>query len=336
MKRGLLPCLLAAGLLLCGTIPARAAERPACANRVCRNGGAWAEVCSATSGERIEGRAVFSARGDRGCVVRGSFSEGVELRSVTGLRQNGEPVNASYYTALERGDGADRRFEIHFAPGWASGGETELEIDYAVALNELAGTGERDNRCAVELSAPDGTPLASEEAFLRTFGFSFCRSVSIPDAVRPSNPVSGACFGLYLDPACTRRVTFAAGKNGVYTACTGEGCRHTRHTCLLKTPGSGTVRLCGLGAGTYYLQETRPPQGCAVTASALELVISEDGTIFAAGAIVPEGLLRLVERRAAERSQEAESDPLTFYEKGCRILSALLGALLMARRRLFR
>ena len=55
-----------------------------------------------------------------------------------------------------------------------------------------------------------------------------------------------------------------------------------------------------------------------------------------AGAIVPEGLLRLVERRAAERSQEAESDPLTFYEKGCRILSALLGALLMARRRLFR
>ena len=162
------------------------------------------------------------------------------------------------------------------------------------------------------------------------------RAVSIPEAVKQTNPLSGACFSLYRGRDREERMVFAAGRGGEYTACAGEDCRHSRHTCLLKTPENGTLRLRGLGAGTYYLQETRPPQGCAVSADMLEITVGENGEITVGGTLAADGVIRLVEQTGSEGKKETESDPLAFYEKGCRVLSAVLAALLMARRQLFR
>ena len=323
MKR--LVCLfLAAAAVFAAALPVRAASAEA------------EKIRSATPGERVDCRAVFRISGERGYVVRGRFSDGVDLQSVTALSQGGEPVNASFYTILERTEHNSRLFEIHLAPGWAERTETSLEIEYTVSLNDRAGLGERDNRCHIELTDADGTPVTDRETYVRTGAFACYRALAIPDSTKQANPVSGACFSLYRDREGTQRVAFAAGRGGVYTACTGENCRHTRHTCLIKTPENGTLQLRGLGAGTYYLQETRPPQGCTVTADRLEVVLGEDGSVTAGGVDMPEGVVRLIEQKKTETAKAAEDDPLAFYERGCRILSAALGALLMAHRRLFR
>ena len=336
MKRWFSFILLAAALSYLAAPSINAAGELPASNMVRRDAGSWAAVCSAMPGERVDCRAVFYVRGDRGYIARGQFSDGVDLQRVTALRQNGEDINASYYTTIERLDAGKKHFEIHFAPGWSDAKEVCLEIEYAVSLNEQAGTGEQDNRCAVELAAADGSALSGEEAYLHTYAFACYRAMAIPDTIKQSNPLTGACFSLYRDKERTRRVAFAAGRGGVYTACTGENCDHSRHTFLLKTPENGTLRLRGLGAGIYYLQETRAPKGCGVSADSLEIVLSENGTVTAGGVDVPEGMIKLIEPLKAEPKKEEESDPLAFYEKGCKVLSTVMAALLMARKQLFR
>ena len=317
MKRWCICWLLAAALLRTAAPDVRAA------------------VLSAMPGERVECRAVFQVRGGGEYVARSRLSDGVELRDVAALRCDGERINASFYTTVERREAGEKQFEIHFAAGWAEAKEVDLEINYSVSLNDRAGTGELANRCAVELLTADGRPLCEEELFVSTGAFSLYRAVELPDSARRSNPLYGAGFSLYRDRERTRRMTFAESRSGEYTACAGDGCRHTRHTCLLKTPPNGTIRLQGLPAGTYYLQETRPPQGYGVTADALEIRIGEDGSVTSGGTRMPEGMIPLVERPRTEPKTERKKDPLAFYETGCKVLSTVLAALLMARRRLF-
>ena len=320
MKRSFLLLLTAAALLTLGAPAVHAAGPDE----------------SVMPGESVDCRAVFAAFGESGYVIRSFFSEGVELESVTALRCDGEAVNASYYTTLARSAAGRRSFEIHLAPDWNFAGRRRLEVEYTVRLNEKAAVNGSENRCAVLLVASDGTPVSEAETFLRTGSFSCYRAVAIPEAGRQANPLSGACFCLYRDREHTVRVAFSAQSGGVYTACAAESCTHTRHIYLLKTPENGTLCLRGLGEGTYYLREQRPPQGYAVTADSLEIVLDGEGRVTAGGVETPDGVVRLIEQGRAAPKTVRERDPLSFYEKGCRVLSAVLGTLVMARRRLFR
>ncbi len=332
MKR--LVALLAAAVLTAFLSVGALAVSADAENSVRGAGGEWLPVCGAMPGGELRCRAVFAVRGDKSYTARGVFSPGVDCLSVTALRQDGQDINGSYYTVLTRREGGTETFEIHFAAGFA-GEDAQLEIEYTVRLNDRAGTGAGENRCAVELIAADGAVLRGEEAAIDTGGFACFRAVAIPDSARQSNPLSGACLSLYRDRELTERIAFTKQDGAVYVACEAENCPHTRHVCLLKTPENGVVTLRGLPAGTYYLHEVRSPQGYAAAADRVEIVLGADGSVTADGAALPDGTVRIIGQSARETvKKEKESDPLAFYTKGCRVLSSVMAALLLDRRRL--
>ena len=105
-----------------------------------------------------------------------------------------------------------------------------------------------------------------------------------------------ACFRLYYDAAAREPVAFREN-GGEYLACA-LGCGHTRHTYILRTAEDGYVRMAGLPAGTYYLQESRPPSGYCCAADMLP-----------------------------------ENKTLTFYRRGCGVMAMLFTTVLCGKRR---
>ena len=319
-------------LVLCLMLPAesaRAAGWGTGENAVEGTDGNWCGVRSAMPGESVQCRAVFRVEGGREYVARSDFSEGVTLDTVGAPRQNGVPVNGSAYTVLT-GREQTGGFEIHFSALFASPGPVTLEILYAVRLGDNA---REENACAVRLEQDGGT-CSGGSVIIKTFGFFVYRGVGIPESNKQSNPLPGACYSLYADSELTQRIAFVQGKDGGYLACAGT-CSHTRHAYLMRTGENGSVRIRGLPAGTYYLTESRTPEGHKTMAECTEIVLSEQGEITAGGVPCPEGRITLVEKLSDRSTGRSDADPLAFYIHGSRILSALLAVMVLLRKRLF-
>ena len=286
-------------------------------------------------GEEIACLAVFSARGGEGYIARGRLSPGLEFVEVTSIRQNGEPINASYCTVVTRWIDSENGFEIHFSPLFSqSEEELRLEIEYGVRLTTDAAL-EEDAAASMELWDTQGGAITGEAAVIRCFDFSVYRGVSIPDKEKQSNPLPGVCFSLYRDSKGKNRVAFTEDPGRGYSACTASGCGHERHAYLLSSPENGLIQLQGLSEGTYYLREERTPQGYESTADMLEIVVSADGEISAGGVLLPDRMISLLEQSASLSVVPAANGLMTFYEIGCKVLATALAVLLALRRYLF-
>ena len=116
---------------------------------------------------------------------------------------------------------------------------------------------------------------------------------------------------------------------GVYLACA-LGCGHTRHTYILRTAEDGYVRIAGLPAGTYYLQESRPPSGYGCAAVMLRVTLTEDGTLETDASEASGSTVLLL-----ETAQESlpENKTLTFYRRGCGVMAMLFTTVLCGKRR---
>ena len=327
-------CLWMVLFLLWGTIPGALAAAPPQTKNYVNYNGSWTNRCDAMPGEEISCLAVFTARGGESCIARGKLSPGLEYVGTTALRQNGEPVNASYCTVVTRWLDSNSAFEIHFSPLFARDREVRLEIEYTVRLTTDAGPGERST-AAVELVDSREGVTSGEAAVIQSFGFSLYRGVSIPDTENHSNPLPSVCFSLYGDQNGKTRIAFLENGNKEYCACTAADCGHTRHAYLLSTPENGVIQLRGLSEGTYYLREERTPQGYKSTADMLEITVSENGQVSAGGVPLLGQSLSLLEQSASAHTKTVVKDLMWFYEMGCKVLATALAVLLAMRRYLF-
>lgn len=291
----------------------------------------WAVQRDAMPGEVIRCRADLTLEGGREYTVRSAFSPGVEFAELTALRCGGKAVNASAYTVLTGRFIPRGAFELRLSSGFAEPGAAMLEIEYAVALTEAAG-----ERSTCGLAVCGDTPAQTADAVIYSRGFCLYRGVAIPDSGKQSNPLPGTCYCLYRDRELLKRVAFVAGENGAYTACAAERCAHRRHAYLLRTGENGTLHIRGLSEGTYYLLESRTPEGHVSMAEGTELRVDSRGGITAGGVPLTDGRLSLVEKPAGYTEAAEERDPLLFYIYGSRVLSALLAVMLAAHRYLFR
>ena len=310
-------------LLIC---PSAAAE-----NLVADRNGQWTDRCSAMTGEEIRCKAFFEAEGGREYIVRSAFSPGIRFLALDSLRCSGKTINASHYTLLTGRFVPENGFEIRFCSAFSRQGSIMLEIEYRICLTEEA---EEYNSCALTL-AGSGESLLYPAAGITAYALKICRSVSLPDTEKQSNPLSGVCYSLYRDKELKERIAFYIKSDGTYVACAGSCCAHSRHAYLMRTGENGVIDISGLSSGKYYLLETRTPEGHRSMAEGTELVISSEGEIIAGGVTLSNGMLPLVERGIGKEKENKEKDPLDFYIHGSRVLSGLLAAMVAGRRKLF-
>lgn len=86
--------------------------------------------------------------------------------------------------------------------------------------------------------------------------------------------LSGAEFKLYSDADCTQEIKFV-GSNGVYTKATAEQ-EGSAVAALVTATDDGTLKLQGLGDGTYYLKETKAPGGYNLPQNPVTTIVLRD------------------------------------------------------------
>lgn len=90
------------------------------------------------------------------------------------------------------------------------------------------------------------------------------------DRTNPAKMLKGAVFSLYSDQEA----------NQIVTAYTDEAREHA--STAFTSGADGLVKIYGLKAGTYYLKETRAPDGYFLINGVMRITINEDGIITGA------------------------------------------------------
>lgn len=324
MKRRI-ACLAVCLLAVLLPLRALAAEETAA---VQTRAGDWAPSRSAMPGEELHFRASLSLRPGESWTVHSVFSPGMEFLSLTAVLADGESVNASYYTLVTGARSKESAFALHLSARFSARESVCLTVEWTARLGDGCLTGADGNRVSLSAVSESGRTVTSGNAAVFAYGFSVFRGVRFADVRVADHPLPSACFRLYYDAAAREPMAFR--ENGdTYLACALD-CGHTRHTYILRTAEDGYVRIGGLPAGTYYLQESRPPSGYASAAEALPIMIMEDGKIETEGAELSGSTLLLL-----ETAQEAlpEDKTLAFYRRGCGVMVTLLTTVLCGKRR---
>lgn len=331
MKRRIYPWMLVFFLLffLC---PIRAqAAQPEMENTVWCDPGGWRAFRSAMPWETVLCRGAAELPGDGQQILRCHLTPGLEYVTVTSVKCNGEAVNASLYTIVTALLDDESAFALHLSAGAGKRGDL-LEIEYTLRLNDKAVAGGEGNWFWLSLSDENGLVRMGEEGKILTWTTEVYRGIRIPEAPGQSNPISGACLCLYTDPELSHRVAFTVRNHDLYLTCADAGCSHSRHTYVMRTPENGKFRLEGLRAGTYYLQETRPPDGLTAAAEVQEITVTEEGTVFSSGILCENGAVSVLYTPSAAEKIAGHRTLLDYYKAGSRILAAALAFLVATRR----
>lgn len=109
------------------------------------------------------------------------------------------------------------------------------------------------------------------EETVYTYGFTFTK------VGEKDEPLQGVEFKLYSDEKCTDEIKFVDKKNGVYTKATEEQIKAgTDITTTLVTNGDGQIQVQGLACGSYYLKETKAPDGYVLPSDVIKITLVDD------------------------------------------------------------
>lgn len=185
---------------------------------------------------------------------------------------------------------------------------TYVHVVYTATLNEDAFTTDvLGNKAYVGVNTnpyDKGSYEKTEvEKEVYTYGF------TVTKVGENDEPLPGAEFKLYSDAACTKGIKFVDKGNGVYTKSTEDDGIAT----ALVTNEDGQFQVQGLACGTYYLQETKAPDGYVLPANPIkvELVDNEpDGKLDGCsveGGIVPSEVSPLAVGEPGEEIQTGDN-----------------------------
>ncbi len=292
---------------------------------------AWSGVGSATPWETVlcRGMTELSENGEQSIACH--LSPGLTLGTVVSVLVNRQAINASLYTIVTAHLEDDRAFVLHLAKGAGQKGD-DLEVIFTLRLNDRAVVGEEGNRFWITHTDRTGTVRTGKEALIRTWSCQIFRGIQLPENTEKIHPISGACLCLYSDVNKHDRVAFEKKGLDTYLACSAEQCPHGRHVYVLRTPETGQIKLEGLREQTYYLQETRPPDGILETAEDCEISITENGTVVTGNREVGEKGIELIYTPAYSGREKKPVSLLEIYQKGSRLLAAALTFLVATRR----
>lgn len=171
-------------------------------------------------------------------------------------------------TGNEKGSAA---FTISFNSDWIKrNGGTKIQITYTAVV-----TGDAVNETAHENDAeltytnnPDGsTNKIKDDEKVYTFDIDgevtadVLKKVQPGEAEEKTKALAGAEFTLYTDEACTNQYTNSKHLNGQPTATSDE---------------EGKIYITGLAAGTYYLKETKAPEGFSLNDTIYKIEIDAE------------------------------------------------------------
>ena len=156
------------------------------------------------------------------------------------------------YTLVTSGLTDGCTFEVQFKDGVLKPNDV-VEVAYSAEVNEYAVIGGAGNDNKTHLTYSD-TPKSTGERLTKTYVWQFD---VFKYAMRDGKeiPLAGAQFVLYK--TVDKKNLYAQAANGKITGWTDD----QKYATVFETPDNGKFVIAGLDADTYYLEETKAPDG---------------------------------------------------------------------------
>ena len=158
-----------------------------------------------------------------------------------------------------------------------TGNLTQIYIKYLAKVKDNAVINEPMKNTTHLTYGDNNTETNKPETTTKTFGIPIFKYTNV------NTPLAGAEFILSTDPNCvddTKNLKFTKNTEGKYRY---DKTGSTTLTSLDKGRDKGRIDVEGLKAGTYYLKETKAPDGYNLLKKPVTITIDSEGKIYVDG-----------------------------------------------------
>lgn len=246
----------------------------------------WFDSNTADIGQTVNFQTTIKVQpGAQNYVLHDKMSDGLTFDSIKSItKKNGTAIEATNYTLKKSTDSSPSitdgcTFEIEFTQPFCNtlGSNDQIIVTYSATLNENAVIAGDGNKNTTKLTYGDSSKTTPSTTTTKTF------ELPVFKYTGTDTPLKDAKFELKRNNEETAialiKKTPVAGEaytGDIYrVAKTGESGTVTTVT----TPDSGKFTIQGLDADTYYLTETKQPDGYNKLSAPIKIVISEEGKI---------------------------------------------------------
>lgn len=294
----------------------------------------YGEKNDADIGQTVNFKSTITAQaGAENYVFHDTMSAGLTYTGVTWVTLNGTAVDASNYTVASTGLTDGCTFEVRFTQTFCDTlkANDQIVISYMATLNEKAVVAGEGNPNTSKVSYGDSsntkyTPDSQTKTYTWDVDvFKYTMKGETETAL------AGATFTLSKNADGSNPIALVSEGNNVYrVAKTDETATITEIT----TDATGKFTIEGLDADTYYLTETKAPDGYNKLAGPVTIVIGENGVVNATTE-APQGVdeVKVLNQTGTELPSTGGIGTTVFYVAGGALV-LIAAVLLITRKRM--
>ena len=247
---------------------------------------AWGKNNTADIGQIVNFQTTITAQlGAQNYVLHDKMNAGLTFGGNVTVTKNGTIVDAANYTLKKSTDSPatitdDCTFEIAFAQAFCNTlkANDQIIVTYSATLNENAVIAGKGNKNETWLKYGENSETTHDTTTTKTYSIPVFKYTMKNNA---ETALAGATFTLSKnrdgsEPINLVKTSEKNAPEGIYrVARTGD----VNTVTAVTTPDSGKFTIKGLDADTYYLTETKQPNGYNKLSAPITVVIDKDGNI---------------------------------------------------------
>lgn len=308
-------------------------EKPTVDKKIDLDGTNFAEKNSVNIGDHVSFKTTINVKpGAKNYVLHDRMDSHLEYTSIYHVEDNlANLSDTTDFVVKTKTDGLTDgcTFEISFTEAYYkknrenidTGKLTKITVQYGANVKDDAVINEPMKNTTHLTYGDQNTVTNESETITKTFG------IRVFKYTGESTPLEGARFILSTDSTCnddTKNLKFSLNESGKYRF-------NTLGTATLKSQSNGYIYIEGLKAGTYYLKETKAPDGYNLLKTIQPIEIGEDGSIKLNGTAITDDV-KVKNNSGIELPSTGGMGTTLIYLAGI-VLVVLSGYVLISKRR---
>lgn len=241
--------------------------------------GTFGESSTASIGDTVYFKTTITAQpGAQNYVLHDKMTDGLTFNNKVEVKKGESPVATSDYT-LKTSDFTDGcTFEIHFTQGFCDtlNANDTITVTYSATLNKNAVIAGEGNKNETKLKYGDSQETQPSVTNTKTFKMDVFKFYIDKNDLTTEKGLADAKFTLSKNPNGTDPIKLIDKGSNTYRVAKKD---ETNTITEVITPDNGRFTIQGLGAGTYYLTETKQPAGYNKLKDPVTVGIDENGKV---------------------------------------------------------